>query len=31
MPFPVREPSTLIHLVGKLAVSPGPTSHFSVK
>jgi uncharacterized protein len=24
-------PSALIHLVGKLAVSPGPTSHFSVK
>src|SRR5262249_43278634 len=24
-------PSALIHLVGKLADSPGPTSHFSVK
>src|SRR5262249_40372384 len=24
-------PSALIHRVGKLAVSPGPTSHFSVK
>src|SRR5262245_56714677 len=28
--FRVR-PSSLIHLVGKLAVSPGPTSHRSVK
>src|SRR5262245_34026229 len=24
-------PSALIHLVGKLAVSPGPTAHFCVK
>jgi len=24
-------PSSLIHFVGKLEVSPGPTSHFSVK